>query len=376
MLPAFFNPRGKFVRDVSIVCYDVFAKQSPKRGELSFADALCGIGARGIRVANELASSFSKVYLNDVNLKALDYARRSAKINSVRPKCFFSKMEACAFLNMRLENDGDRFDVVDIDPFGTCSPYAESAIRAVRDGGLLSVSATDSAVLCGVYPKVAQRKYGGISIRTDYSHEVGMRLIFGLMAQSAMRLKAGIEPLFCHHDMHYFRVYSNVKVGNSFSADNQAKMGFVVHCFECGFRSIIPYCELFSRTRARRKNATSVTELYGLGCPDCELNGGKGDLTAAGPLWIGNIQSREFVADCAKLSELAPFHFEEADIPLYYDLTALSKKAASRTPKIVDVMNALNEQGYATSRTRLNPNALRTTAPIVVLRSVVSEFAR
>lgn len=41
------------------------------------------------------------------------------------------------------------FDVVDLDPYGTPSQLLEPAVEAVADGGLLCVTATDTAVLCG-----------------------------------------------------------------------------------------------------------------------------------------------------------------------------------------------------------------------------------
>ena len=41
------------------------------------------------------------------------------------------------------------FDVVDLDPYGTPSLLLEPAVEAVADGGLLCVTATDTAVLCG-----------------------------------------------------------------------------------------------------------------------------------------------------------------------------------------------------------------------------------
>ena len=70
------------------------------------------------------------------------------------------------------------------------------------------------------------------------------------------------------------------------------------------------------------------------------------------------------------------FHTEELDIPLYYDLTALSEKLEIRTPKIAAVMERLRSTGYLASRTRLNPKALRTDAPIGTLESAVGELAQ
>ncbi len=323
--PSFFNPRGRFVRDVSIVCYESYAKASKKESNgnedgLTFVDSLCGTGARGVRVANELTHDYNRVFLNDISPTSIDLAKKSAKENKVEKKCAFTQEETCGFLLTRRTNDTDRFDVIDVDPFGTPSPFVDCALRAVKHGGLLSVSATDTAVLCGVYPKVAQRKYLGLPIRTDYSHEVGLRLIFGLLSMSAMRMEASIKPIFCHHDMHYFRAYCLVEIGNAFSRQNQAEIGYALHCFKCSYRGIVRRDEFISEIEKSLK------------CPDCGEHGMK----VAGPLWAGNIQSADFVANCAEISELSVFQ-PESDLPLYYDLSEISDSMEIRTPRIADV---------------------------------------
>jgi len=43
----------------------------------------------------------------------------------------------------------DRFDVLDLDPYGAPTPFLDGAVQAVSEGGLLCVTATDMAVLCG-----------------------------------------------------------------------------------------------------------------------------------------------------------------------------------------------------------------------------------
>lgn len=350
-LPAFFNPKGKFVRDVSIACYNAFGES---KSGLAFADSLAGIGARGLRVAKEVAS-VSHVFLNDVNPSAIFLAKESAAMNHLSDKCSFSTSEVCSFLDTRY--GGERFDLVDVDPFGTPSPFIDCAIRATKDGGMLSVAATDSAVLCGVYPSVAERKYLGRSLRTDYSHEVGLRLIIGLLAMTAMRLETGIYPLFSHHDMHYFRVYVMLKVGNSHSRENEKKIGFVAHCFRCGHRAII------SKDVTLENRFTS--------CPSCSNK----SVRLGGPLWIGNIQSADFVRSCRKLSAFEIFS-DELDIPLYYDLTELSQSLHVRTPRINDVVSRLQASGHLAGRTHLNPQAVRTDAPLSELRPLVAELAR
>ncbi|MHB1868231.1 MAG: tRNA (guanine(10)-N(2))-dimethyltransferase [Nitrososphaerales archaeon] len=358
--PTFFNPRGRYVRDVSIVCYNVFA--SPRKEDnLVFADSLAGSGARGIRVANE-ARGFSTVILNDISSTSIDLARRSAELNHVTEKCKFSKTEVCSFLSTREENNGERFDAVDVDPFGTPSPFVDSALRSIKDGGLLSLSATDSGVLCGVYPKVTLRKYLGLPLRSEYTHEVGMRLLFGLLSMTAMRLELSIEPLFCHHDMHYFRTYSQIRVGNKHSRENEEMIGYILHCFRCSYRSIVSREEFFSM---KGKQAE-----ISLNCPDCA----KSTLRVGGPLWIGKIQSKDFVERCAEISKI-PLFEQELDLPTYYDLAETTDRMGVRTPRILDVISKLKSTGRSASRTRLNPGAVRTDAPLPELREVLKELA-
>ena len=45
-----------------------------------------------------------------------------------------------------------RYDVIDLDPYGTASPFLDAAVQAVEDGGLLCVTCTDMPVLSGNYP--------------------------------------------------------------------------------------------------------------------------------------------------------------------------------------------------------------------------------
>jgi len=385
MLPAFFNPRGTFVRDVSLEIYKAYLGQYAKglSKSLTFADSLAGIGARGIRVANEV-NGFERVFLNDINSRALEFARKSAEMNSLGQKCVFTRSEACSFLVSRFENQCERFDFVDLDPFGSPSDFVDCAIRSVKDGGLLSMTGTDSAVLCGVYPRVALRKYLGLPLRTDYCHEVGMRLLFGLAAQTAMRLEAGIVPIFCHHDMHYFRTYFSIKVGNSYSRDNEGKIGFIAHCFGCGYRSILRRDEFFS-LRAEdgehnvedRKKPTRGESVATLVCPECGrgTNERGGRVALGGPLWIDKIQSIDFVKRCREISGF-PIFSEELDLPLYFDLNSIKLKSGTSMPKITKVLETLQSRGFTASRTRLNRNSLRTNAKMEELRNVVQELAR
>jgi tRNA (guanine26-N2/guanine27-N2)-dimethyltransferase len=335
---------------------------------VSFVDCLCGIGARGIRVAKEVPG-VSRVYFNDINSKAIGLAKQSSFLNEIESKCNFSNEETCSFLLSKSQSDVGRFGITDVDPFGTPSPFVESAIRSTEHDGLISLTATDSAVLCGVYPQVALRKYLGLPLRTDYCHEMGLRLMLGLVAMTAMRLETGIVPLFSHHDRHYFRIYFQLKVGNNYSIENECNIGFVAHCFKCGFRTTIKRTDFIE--------GSSGISVKNISCPSCKaLDSSKSSLKIGGPCWVGKLESQDFVEECSLNSDLGIFLSHELQIPLYYDLSSLTQDMGLRTPKLDGVMDELLKAGFTSSRTRHNPNAIRTEAPLADLRFHVSKLAR
>ena len=93
--PAFFNPRANLSRDLSIIAYSAFWKdfEFPK----IFFDGLTGLGARALRVANEV-EGVEKVIANDVNPNALELAQKSAEINNLK-NFEISEDETCRFFS-------------------------------------------------------------------------------------------------------------------------------------------------------------------------------------------------------------------------------------------------------------------------------------
>ena len=159
--PAFYNPRARRNRDVSVLACAAVARE--RGGEALVLEGLSGMGARGIRVANESGPSVRAV-LNDINAAALGLAARSAALNGCDGRVETSSEEACRFLSAR-SRGGERGLLVDVDPFGSPSRYLDCAIRATAHGGILSVTATDLQVLHGLFPGACARHYGGVPIR-------------------------------------------------------------------------------------------------------------------------------------------------------------------------------------------------------------------
>lgn len=341
--PAFFNPNARLNRDLSILAYRAYVEQADNR---RMADMLAGVAARSIRAAAEV-QKLEEVYINDANSIAVEIARKSSVLNGVENRCRFSVNEGCKFL-AEYSSRVARFGIVDVDPFGTPAPYVDCALRAISNGGMLSVTATDTAVLCGIYPNVSMRRYYGRSINTEYGNEVGLRLLLGLLSMVASRLDLGIKPLFVHSTRNYLRAYVLVLYGGRHANEMPAKLGCIFHCFSCN----------------NREHGNTSERM----CANC-----KKPMKTAGKLWIDRIFDIEFVArmlgamqgaavdkKCGTLLSIAG---EEAELPpAYFSVDRLAEGLHMAPPKMSVIITKLRDEGFAASRTSLNMTGFRTSA--------------
>ena len=151
----------------------------------------------------------------------------------------------------------------------------QGGVCATVDGGILSVTATDTAVLCGVYPEVSRRRYGASTVNNRFNHETGIRTLAGAIARSAAQIDIGVQPVAVHATRHYIRVYARIRVGPSKADGALGKLGHVSWCPACGHA------------------ATSSVPAEA-----CERCGKKAKI--AGPLWLGPITERRVVTDAGR----------------------------------------------------------------------------
>lgn len=141
---------------------------------LVILDALAASGLRSIRYFKEVPG-VKRVVVNDLEAAAVGQAHRNVAYNDVDP-ARVCPQQGNAVLVMHQhaygggavgvgggggEEEGaapapqlQKFDVVDLDPYGSAAPFIDAAVQAVADGGLLCVTCTDLAVLNGNHPEV------------------------------------------------------------------------------------------------------------------------------------------------------------------------------------------------------------------------------
>jgi tRNA (guanine26-N2/guanine27-N2)-dimethyltransferase len=362
-LPVFYNPTMELNRDLAVLALQTFQRLAGR--EVNVCEPLAGCGVRGIRLALEI-EGIKQVFLNDINEKAMQLTRKNAEENGVKELVNVDNLDANLFLS-QYAAPHKRFDYVDIDPFGSPVPYLDSAVRAVRDAGLIALTATDMAPLCGVHPRSCVRKYGGKPLRTEYCHELAVRLLAGSLATTAARHDTGVKIVFCQSTDHYIRVYAVMSYGAQKADSSLKEMGHVLHCFNCFHRETIK--GLFSPLTRE--------------CPKCH-----GKLNTAGPLWLGKIFDRDFITKMQKehpkkkmkqekrISKLLFLTENEADAPAtYYVIDKICDKYGLPAPSTENVIKQLEKAGYMAISTHFHTRGIKTNMPAKIIKEIVMKEA-
>lgn len=361
--PVFYNPVMELNRDIAVLALQAY--QRTLNREISACEPLAGCGVRGIRFTVEV-EGVKNVVINDINVKAFQLASYNVQMNGLSERVSVENEDA----NFLLSSYGaprKRFDAIDIDPFGPPVPYLDSAIRALRNGGLLALTATDMAPLCGVHPKACIRKYGGKPLRTEYCHELAVRFLAGCVAMTAAKYDIGISLLFNHSTSHYIRLYATIKHGAKKADENIRNMGYIYHCFKC-----------FHREPAKGLFLTN-------GSGKCSECGSK--INVAGPLWLGKIFDRQFCELMEKETNQRTFRHRkkilkisgliknEVEAPItYYVLDKLCDALTLPVPPVRRVVEALRERGFQAFLTHFNSRGVRSNASAIEMKELLREI--
>ncbi len=267
-MPVFYNPRMRVNRDLAVLA---LRYQCSRLGrEVMVADPLSASGVRAIRFLKE-TDCVGKVLANDIDEMAFRMMEENFRHNGIPAGRYEIHREDANFFLRRSRGFG--FDYVDLDPFGTPVPFVESTALSMKRGGILSLTATDTAPLSGTYPKTCLRRYGSRPLRNEFKHEVGIRILIKKVIELSAQHDIAMIPLFAYAHLHYFKLFFIKERGAKLTDSLIGKTGYLLYCFRCMNRQ--PVNDLFS-VRER-----------------CDFCGEK--FSIGGPMWLGDLWDREFV---------------------------------------------------------------------------------
>lgn len=356
----FYNPRMRVNRDLSVLFLRAYMEEHDVK---LICEPLAGSGVRSLRYLNEIPGEFDAL-LCDVNPLAIETATKNLDKYGFLDRA--SVLRGDAKVLLLTESRGKRFDFVDIDPFGSPVPYLNAAIQSLNPrGGLLGLTATDMPALCGVYPRVSLRKYGGLSTRAPFTHELAVRLLLGRTYSIAAMNGCSIRPLGILSTDHYIRAWIHVESNRTESNRQADLIGMIKLCRSCQHTEV--------STLKRYGNSEFIHEQE-----NCAS-----DTATAGPLWIGDLFDSQTLERVLKLHELDSEAYQKRVRELlelmreeqelvrfpFMDIHEVCDAYNMTPPKRRDIIDGLMAKGYQASRTHFRPTAIRTDAPV---RDVVS----
>jgi tRNA (guanine26-N2/guanine27-N2)-dimethyltransferase len=363
--PAFYNPVMELNRDVAVLALQAY--QRTVDHQISVCEPLASCGIRGVRFAAEV-EGIRRVIMNDINKKAVQIALHNVHMNKLNKRIVVKNKDA----NLLLSEHAApccRFDAIDVDPFGSPVPYIDSAVRALRDHGLLALTATDMAPLCGVHPRACIRKYGGKPLRTEYCHELAVRLLAGCLAAMAAKHEIGLHVVFSHRAEHYIRLYTMVDYGAKVADQSLKNMGYVLHCFKCFHRESLTILSTSERSEK---------------CGEC---GSK--LSLGGPLWLGKIFDKSFcqlmekeakrkkLRKKEKIEKTLALVKDEAEATIgYYVVDRLCDALNLPVPPVKSMVENLRKEGFQACLTQFNPKGIKSNASATQMKELLKRTVK
>uniref|UniRef100_A0A914X2W1 tRNA (guanine(26)-N(2))-dimethyltransferase n=2 Tax=Plectus sambesii TaxID=2011161 RepID=A0A914X2W1_9BILA len=415
---AFYNPVQEFNRDLTVLVLRQFvadrleaaarnqtvepeetngdgcppAKKKKKWCEASeqllkpvrILDALSASGLRAIRFAKEVPN-VDNVMANDFSEHAVSTIRRNIADNGVEERVTAHFGDAVDVMMKHRALDM-RFHAIDLDPYGGPSLFLDSAVQAVEDGGMLMVTCTDMAILCGNTPEACFTKYNSVPVRSESCHESALRIILRAIDSNANRYGRYIEPLLCVSIDFYIRVFVKVHTSVRMAKDSVLKLSQMFHCTGCGTHTMQP---LLRKTVVGNsiKYTPAQGPIVNNKCEFCDHS-----LHVAGPIYTAPLHNLDFVHRLLKRVKDTPVperfgthsrlegvltvvSEELLDVPLYYSHTHLMSVVKTPSAKFLMLRSALLNAGYRMSITHCNAKGVKTDAPMHVLWDIIRQLS-
>ncbi|MEL6602172.1 MAG: tRNA (guanine-N1)-methyltransferase [Cyanobacteria bacterium J06614_10] len=380
---AFFRTTSQTGRDLAVLAA-IAQRHHPANPTktLRILDAMTGCGVRPLRYVLEAEADF--VWANEGNWELRDRLQRNLSASLPSDRYCITHRDANALFFDRHQHK-DFYDLIDIDSFGSPTPTLSSSLWAIRLGGLLYLTSTDGRTTSGHAPDNSLQVYGAYARAHPAVHEQGLRLLIGAAVQQAAARGLAARPVFSWYSGEVNRVMVRVTRQGSWQTEHY---GFVGYCHSCGQFHTVGWKKLGQglRCSCQAKIAPVISGPMWLG-PLHNLS----DLTAMASIAMekrepakqsaatGNPSCPEPQtmenrwATCHKLLTLMQ---AEANLPPYhYPLAEIGRRGKMDIPPKAALLAALTQQGYRATGTHIDPQAIKTDAPLAVCLQLARQLS-
>ncbi|KAM3421099.1 hypothetical protein BST61_g1513 [Cercospora zeina] len=415
----------------STSAHDQQSAKGPSGPRFRILDALSATGLRALRYAHEIPF-VSAVVANDMNPSAIQSMKVSVEHNGLESKITpnldnaIGHMYRVAYAEPRThgpQHVNQKYDVVDLDPYGTAAPFIDAALQALNEGGLLCVTCTDSGVFASTgYCEKTWSLYGGAPIKGPHMHEGGLRLIINSVATAAAKQGLAIEPLLSLSIDFYVRTFIRVRKS---PADVKFLFGKTMDVLGCDHGCGAWTINMRGRNTKQSGKNDNIWWKHTIGqgpavdqlCGHC---GSKRHI--AGPMWAGPIHNAAFIEKLledletvdpevyktkARIEGMLSTALEETQVnndvvsykpaaersendeiipkvppetidlfPFFFNPSAVSKVIHCIAPNDASIRGALRHMGYRATRSHCQPGSIKTDAPWSAIWNIMTEWTR
>jgi tRNA (guanine26-N2/guanine27-N2)-dimethyltransferase len=390
----------------------VLSEQDPALG-LTILDALAASGLRSIRYWKEIPGT-KHVTINDLDAAAVERAWTNLKHNNVMDvvleqndtrdrgihvqngdathELYLSRRPQLLHVDeSRPPSLKPRWDVIDLDPYGSAAPFLDAAVQGIEDGGFLCVTCTDMAALGGSHPETCFGRYASMPIpRAGYLQEMALRILLHSLATTAAKYGRTIKPILSVGMNFYIRVFVEVYDDKAGVNALSLKLGRVFQSTQCASFHIKPVGQL----GGKNGNGYQPGRVPDFG-QSVEIDE---SIKVGGPIWLGPLHDKTVVKVALDRLEskdetvlpsmkwiatkdrlrglLTSCHEELSDVPLFYNLPQMAQTLNATTPPLIKVKAALLNAGFRVSGYHKEPQAIKTNAPNQVLWDVLRVWCK
>jgi tRNA (guanine26-N2/guanine27-N2)-dimethyltransferase len=346
-LHVFYNPVMKFNRDVTILLLNSLGLK-----DIQIADIMAGSGVRAIRFLLELRKGIiENVTANDYDKNFESIFKKNLRLNKIKKtkNINISSMDA----NLLLLNSKG-FDYIEIDPFGSPNDFLDASIVRLSRGGVLAVTATDTAPLSGTFPNACERNYWAKPLLNSLMHEVGLRILIRKIQLVGAQHDKALIPIYSYFKDHYNRIFFKC-----IKSKNESDKLIVLHKY-------LLYCNKCMTFHISEYNSDS--------CKKCSEK-----LIYAGPLWTGRLFDVKLAESISRSNtdvSNEKFLFtilqeSKSDLVGFYEIHALCKHYKKKIPNFDLLIQKIRDKNYFVSRTHFTPLGIKTDMSLDELIKII-----
>lgn len=398
----------------------------PWQPRFRILDALSATGLRALRYAQEIPFATS-IVANDMDRKAVESMGLNIKHNRLESKITPNTGNAIAHMyhvafppedSHGPDHVSAKYDVIDLDPYGTAAPFLDAALHAVNDGGMLCVTCTDSGVFasCG-YPEKTFSLYGGMPIKGGHSRRWSSSdSTLNRICRGQARYRDRAFALPQHRFLHPCLRSCTQEPGRS-QVPRRKDNGHIQlrqRMWRLDYSASGPQHKTAVIQGRQHILKYSIAQAPGANS-NCDHCGSKTHV--AGPMWAGPLHNAAFIermlkdvsqvdqevyATTDRIEGMLDTALEEIYVskyvpekgqphedliprtipeqideqPFFVIPSALSKVIHAQAPSEAAFKGALRHAGYRATRSHCKPGSIKTEAPWTAIWEIMREWVR